>query len=88
MNSSPIRTDNGSVTYDSSKIVEVFFTVFQNKQSDQELNLPSSCFLKPQFTYFAFKSSEIKYYLMDLNLNGGLDPHNIYQCFLIKWLFF
>ena len=34
-----IWTDDGSVTYDTSKIAEVFSTVFQNKKSDQELNL-------------------------------------------------
>ena len=28
----PIRTNNGSVTYNSSKIAEVFSTVFQNKE--------------------------------------------------------
>ena len=31
----PIRTDDGSVTYDPSKKAEVFSTVFQNKESDQ-----------------------------------------------------
>ena len=49
----PIRTDDGSVTYDPSKKAEVFSTVFQKKQSDQELNLPPTCFPKPKFTYFA-----------------------------------
>ena len=29
----PIQTKVGSVTYDPSKMVEVFSTVFQNKQS-------------------------------------------------------
>ena len=52
--------------------------------SDQKLNLPPTCFPKPKFTYFAFKSSEIKYYLKDLNPHGGLDPHNIFPLFLNK----
>ena len=40
----PIRTDDGSVTYDSSKKADVFSIVFPNKQSDQELNLFPICF--------------------------------------------
>ena len=77
-----IRTDDGSVTHDPSKKAEIFSIVFQNKQSDQELNLPPTCFLKPKFTYFAFKSSEIKYWLKDLNPHGYMDPHNIFPLFL------
>ena len=69
------------VTYEPSKKAEVFTTVFQNKQSDQNLNLPQTCFSKPKFTYFAFKLSEMKYYLKDLNSNGGLNPHSIFPCF-------
>ena len=44
----PIRTDDGSFTYDPSKMAEVISTVFQNKQSDLELNLPPTCFPKPK----------------------------------------
>ena len=43
--------------------------------SDQVLNLPT-CF--PNLSYFAFKSSEIKYYLKELNFIGGSDPYNVY----------
>ena len=64
-----------------TKNADVFSTVFQNKQSDQELNFPSTCFPKAKFTYFAFKSSEIEYYLKDLNPYGGLDLHNIFTFF-------
>ena len=83
MNSSlpAIRTDDGSVTYDPSKKVEIFSTVFQNKQSDQKLNLIPTCFPIPKLTCFAFKSSERKYYL---NPYGDLDPHNIFPLFLNK----
>ena len=56
----------------------------QNKQSDQELNLPPICFPKLKFTYFAFKSSEIQYYLKDLNHHGGLNPLNIFPLFFNK----
>ena len=80
----PTRTDGGSVTYDQSKKAEVFlYSFFQNKKSDQELNLPPTCFPKPIFIYFAFKSSEIKFFIKDVNPHGGLDSHNIifFSCF-------
>ena len=55
------------VTYDPSEMAETFSTDFQCKRSVQELNLSQTCFPNPKFTYFAFKLSEIKYYLKDLN---------------------
>ena len=75
------RSDDGSVSYDPYKKAEVFSTVFQNKQNVQELDLPPTCFPNLKLTYFAFKFSKIKYSLKDLNLHGGLDPHNIFPCF-------
>ena len=74
----PIRTDDGSVTFKPSKTAEFFLLIFQNKHNDQELGFPATCFPKPKFTYFAFKSSEIKYYLKDLNPHGGLDLYFLY----------
>ena len=54
---------HGYVIYDLSKKAEVFSIIFQNKQSDQVLNLPLTCFSNLKFTYFAVKSSETKNYL-------------------------
>ena len=66
-----------------------FLQFFQNKQSDQELNLSPTSFSNPKFTYFAtFKLSEIKYYLEDLNPHVGLDPHNVFPLFLYKMAVF
>ena len=79
-------TDDSSVTYFPSKISEVFSTVFQNKLSDQVLNFPLTRFPNNKFTYFAFKTSVIKYYLKDLNPHGDLDPHTIFPFFLNKML--
>ena len=70
----PIRTNDGSVTYDPSEMAEVFSSVFQTKQCNLELDLPPTCFPMPKFTSIAFKSSEIKFYLKDLDSNGGCDP--------------
>ena len=69
-----IRIDESSVTYDPSKISEVFSIVFQNKQSDQVFNLPPTCFPNPKITYFALKLAEIKYSQKDLIFYGSLGP--------------
>ena len=78
----PIRSEDGSVTSDPSKMAEVFSSVFQRKQSDQILDLPPTCFPLPKFTCFAFKSIEVKQYLKDLDSQGGSDPNNIFPLFL------
>ena len=52
---------DGSVTYDHSVMAEAFSMVFQRKQCDQILNLPSKYFPNLKLTYFASKSSEIRY---------------------------
>ena len=79
-----IRTEDGSLTYDPSEMAEVFSTIFQRKQCDQKLDLPSTCFPDTKLKYFAFKSSEIRYYLMELDSSGGSDPDNIFPLFLKK----
>ena len=58
----PIRTQDGSVTFDPSGMVEVFSMAFQGKQCDQVLNFSPICFPYHKLTYFAFNSSEIKNY--------------------------
>ena len=80
----PIRTDDGSVTFDPSVMAEVFSSVFQRKQSSQELNLPPTCFPEPKLTHLAFKSKELKRYLEDLDSLGGSDPNDIFPLFLKK----
>ena len=81
----PIRTHDGSVTFDPSEMAKVLSTISRRKQYDQVLNLPT-CFIN--LTYFAFKSSEIKYYLKELNSNGGSDPDNVYFIKNTAYLFF
>ena len=78
----PIRLDNGSITYDPLTKAEVLSTAFHEKQSGQVLNLPPTCFPSPKLTYFAFRSSEIKNYLNNLNSSGGSDPNGIFPLFL------
>ena len=81
---SPICTQDGSVAFDPPEMAEVFSKVFQRKHCDQVLNLPPTCFPNLNLTYFVFKSSEIKYYLMELDSNGGLDLDIMFPLFKKK----
>ena len=76
-----IHTKDSSVTFDPSEMAEVFSMVFQRKQCSQVLNLPPICFPNHKLTYFAFKYSEISYYLKKLDSNGGSDPNNMLSLF-------
>ena len=80
---SPICTQDGPVTYDPSKMVEIFTTVFQRKQYYQVINLLPHVFLTLA-NLFSFKSSGIKYYLKEMDYNGGSDPDNVFPLFLKK----
>ena len=80
----PIRRNDGSLAYDPSDVAEVFSSVFQGKQSNQKLSLPPTCFPSPDFSYFAFKSSEVRYYLSNLDSHGGTDPCNMFPLFFKK----
>ena len=62
-------------------MVKVFSLVFQRKQCDQVLNLLLTRFPNPKLTYFAVKSSEIKYYLKELDYYSGSDPDNMFSLF-------
>ena len=80
----PLRKADGSITFDPNIKAQILSDVFQSKQSDQRLDLPSTCFPSEEFCYFAFKSSEVKYLLNDLDQFGGIDPNGIFPLFLKK----
>ena len=70
----PICMDNEMVTNDPLAKAEVLSTSFLRKQSGQVLPLLSTCFPLPKSNFFAFRSSEVKYYLNDLDSSGSSDP--------------
>ena len=47
---------------------------FDNKQSREAVDLPLTCHPSPSFTTFAFRSSEVRSLLLDLDPYGGTDP--------------
>ena len=52
---------------------------FDGKQSSESVDLPLTCHPFPRLTSFAFRSSEVRRLLLDLDSYGGADP---WVCFL------
>ena len=55
---------------------------FDSKQSRESVNLLVTCYLSPSLITFAFRSSEVKRLLLDLDLYGGTDPLGMFPLFL------
>ena len=45
-----------------------------SKQSREDVDLPLTCHPSPSLTTFAFRSSEVRRLLLDLDPYGGTDP--------------
>lgn len=80
----PLQDSDGSFTFDSLRKAIILSRIFINKQSDQELSLPLTCFQRPSLSSVAFRSSEVKRYLLDLDSFGGTDPDGFFPLFLKK----
>ena len=55
---------------------------FDCKQSREAVDLPLSCHPSPSLTTFAFRSSEVRRLLLDLDPYGGTDPLGMFPLFL------
>ena len=55
---------------------------FDSKHSREAFYLPLACHPSPGFTTFAFRSSEVRRLLLDLDPYGGTDPLGMFPLFL------
>ena len=55
---------------------------FDGKQSRESVDLPLTCHLSPSLTSFAFRSSEVRHLLLDLDPYGGSDILCMFPLFL------
>ena len=55
---------------------------FDGKQSMESVDLPLTCHASPSLTSFAFRSSEVRRLLLDLDPYGGSDPLGMFPLFL------
>ena len=59
---------------------------FDSKKSREAVDLPLTCHPSPSFTTFAFRSSEVRRLLLDLDPYGGTDPLGMFPLVLIRKL--
>ena len=57
---------------------------FDGKQSRDFVDLPLTCHPSPRLTSFAFRSSEVRRLLLDLDPYGGSDPFGMFPLFLMR----
>ena len=55
---------------------------FDSKQAREAVNLPLTCHPSPSLTTFAFRSSEVRRLLLDLDPYGGTDKLGMFPLFL------
>ena len=57
---------------------------FDSKQSREAIDMPLTCHPSPHLSTFAFRSSEVRRLLLDLDPYGGTDPLGIFPLFRKK----
>ena len=80
----PLLKPDGSITHSPEAKATLLADVFDGKQSNENLTLPDSCFPEPRLSKLAFRSSEVKKLLLDLDAYGGTDPNGIFPLFFKK----
>ena len=63
----PILRPDGSLAHYPTENAALFADVFDNKQSNDSLTMPQSCFPETELTTFAFRSGEVKKLLLELD---------------------
>ena len=80
----PLVIEGGSLVCESVGEADLLSDHFDSKQSREAVDLPLTCHLSPSFTTFAFRSSEVRSLLLDLDPYGRTDPLGIFPLAYIK----
>ena len=80
----PLLKADGSVAHCPKEKANLVAGIFERKQSNEHVDLPPTCFPEVNLSSLAFRSSEVKQLLLDLDNYGGMDPNGIFPLFLKK----
>ena len=75
-------SEGGGLVCESVGKADLLSDHFDSKQSREAVDLPLTCLPSPSFTTFAFRSSEVRRLLLDLDPYGGTDPLGMFPLFL------
>ena len=74
--------EGGGLVCESVGKADLLSDHFDSNQSREAVDLPLTCHKSPSFTTFAFRSSEVRRLLLDLDPYGGTDPLGMFPLFL------
>ena len=78
----PLVSEGGGLMCESVGKAHLLSDHFDSKQSKEAVDLPLTCQPSDSFTTFAFRSSEVRCLLLDLDPYGGTDPLGMLPHFL------
>ena len=78
----PLVSEGGKLVCESAGKADMLSGHFDSKQSREAVDLLLTCHPSPSLTTFAFRSSEVRRPLLDLDPYGGTDPLGMFPLFL------
>ena len=78
----PIVSEGGGLVCETEGKADLLSDHFDSMQSREAVDLPLTCHLYPRLTTFAFRSSEVRRLLLDLDPYGGTDLLGMFPLFL------
>ena len=82
----PLISQGGELVCETVGKADLLSDHFDSKQSREAVDLPLTCHPSPGLTTFAFRSSEVRRLLLDLDPYGGTDPLGMFPLFLRELL--
>ena len=80
----PLASEGGELVCESVGKADLLSDHFDSKQSMEAVYLPLTCHPSPSLTTFAFRLSEVRRLLLDLDPYGGTEPLGMFPVFLKK----
>ena len=77
----PLVGEGGGLVCKSVGKADLLSNHFDGKQSREYIDMPLACHLSPGLTSFAFRSSEVRRLLLDLDPYGGSNPFGYVSAF-------
>ena len=78
----PVVSEGGELVCESVAKADLLSDHFDSKESRESVDLPLTCHPSPSLTTFAFRWSEVRRLLLDLDPYGGTDPLGMFPLFL------
>ena len=80
----PLVSSGGGLVCESVGKADLLSDHFVSKRSRESVDQLVTCHPSPSLITFAFRSSEVKRLLLDLNLCGGTDPLGMFPLFFFE----